>query len=145
MNTTDIPARLRPLAPFAGTWRTTGEILGDAEERLDATDRYEWFPGGHFLVHHVEGRMGPHEVRAIEMIGADPDGDDFVTHAFDNGGNTARYTATLHERAWSIDGETERFRGEFDADWRTLRGAWERLDRGRWERWMTITLAKQDG
>jgi hypothetical protein len=130
---------------FVGTWRTEGEILdaSGATRRLRATDTYEWLPGGFFLVHRVDGRMGDEEVRVLEIIGYDAASDAYFTHSYDNHGGVAEYEATLHDRAWSILGRSERFTGTFDEGGTALTGTWERrAEGGEWTRWMTIRLTK---
>lgn len=64
----------RRLEIFVGEWRTEGEILATEAgpaSRLTAIDRYEWLPGGFFLLHHVDARMGDVEIKTLEIIGYD--------------------------------------------------------------------------
>ncbi|WP_246079639.1 DUF1579 family protein [Paenibacillus piri] len=133
------------LQPFIGKWKTKGTIVlpTGAEVRLDADDTYEWLPGGYFLIHHVNGLMGEDEVKAIEIIGFHEDDDMYVTTSYDNRGVVANYKAQLHERDWTIIGSTERFRGSFGEDGRTLAGVWELAgDGAEWKKWMDIVLTK---
>jgi hypothetical protein len=134
------------LEPFVGTWDTSGTILdadGSAGAELRATDTYEWFPGNFFLVHHVHGKLGEVEVRTLEVIGAG-DGDSCVARSFDNAGQSGEYIVALRHRSWSIEGKTERFRGSFSEDFRTLEGLWEAAEDGMtWRPWMNITLRKR--
>lgn len=130
---------------FVGTWRTVGEIVGDAPGEpleLRGTDVYEWLGGGHFLVHHVDGDMGGQPVQALEVIGWDPDRGEYFSHAYDNGGTVALYRAALDGLRWQIFGEQERFDGQFSEDRRILRGSWERLVNGHWTPWMTLSLTR---
>ncbi len=63
---------VRALDPFVGVWNTQGEIRSDKdaeEQRLVATDIYEWLPGKHFLLHRVDARLADQIVRSIEIIG----------------------------------------------------------------------------
>lgn len=134
------------LGVFIGSWHTEGEIQTDSPGvtlRLHATDSYEWMPGGYFLVHRVDGRMGDMVVQALEVIGYDEDCDCYVSQSFDNSGNTASYRAYLRGDEWSIEGARERFTGVFSEDRRTLRGRWERsADGEEWRPWMAITLTR---
>ena len=132
---------------FVGTWRTEGEVWsGQSDEVptwLQATDTYEWLPGGFFLIHRVEGRMGETVVHALEVIGYDERRGHYFSHAYDGGGGVATYEAHLEGDTWRIDGAAERFSGAFAADRRQLTGRWERLaDGSRWTPWMTLTLTK---
>lgn len=54
-------------------------------------DTYEWLPGGFFLIHRVDGRMGEAEVTAIEIIGFDASIQAYLTRSFDNQGNAGTY------------------------------------------------------
>ncbi len=140
----------RLLDVFVGTWNTEGTILADAAHpsattaKLTAVDTYEWLPGGFFLIHHVDGRMGEDEVHAIEIIGYDASRQAYRTRSFDNQGNTGTYEATLRGATWRIRGERERFTGELGDDGGSLTGQWERrsTDGTRWVPWMDIRLTK---
>jgi hypothetical protein len=127
---------------LAGHWDTTGTVIGE-KSPFEAVDIYEWMPGGYFLLHHVEAEMGGAEVRALEVIGADPGGSGYVTWSFDNSGGALTYRAQLDGRKWSIDGEAERFRGEVSPDGRTLEGQWSQKRGGQWVPWMDIALRKR--
>lgn len=132
---------------FVGTWKTEGRILesdsSGPPSRLTAVDIYDWGPGGFFLIHHVDGRMGEEEVKTIEIIGFDAASQEYRMHSFDNQGNTATYKAILRGRAWKIWGEAERFTGEFSEDGSSLSGRWERSAGGAgWQPWMEITLTR---
>jgi hypothetical protein len=142
------PAHAR-LARFVGTWDTTGRLVdgpSGAAGALVAVDRYEWMPGGFFLLHHVDGRLGDAAVRALEVIGWDDARGAYRTWAFDEAGTAATYEARLDGRAWTIVGATERFAGTFDEAGDTLRGRWERdAGDGEWRPWMDVTLVRRAG
>lgn len=139
-------SELERLEIFVGTWRTEGEIVTDpsaAPLPLRATDSYEWLPGRHFLLHRVDGRLGDEEVQTLEIIGYDATVGAYFTHSYDNHGNVGLYQASLHDRAWSITGSSERFTGAFSHDGTTLAGIWERFADGEgWTHWMTIRLTR---
>lgn len=135
------------LGVFVGSWRTQGELLSDSPggpaTPLRATDRYEWLPGGFFLLHHVDARVGDAVVHALEVIGFDERRGEYFSHAYDGGGTMTTYAARLDGDRWRIEGATERFAGAFSADRQLLTGRWERLvDGAGWVPWMTLTLTK---
>ena len=103
---------------------------------------YEWMAGGFFLLHHVEAVMGGAEVRTLEVIGENPDGNGYRSWSFDNAGGDATYRAWLDGRTWSIDGEHERFRGEISREGNSLKGRWWQKRDGEWVPWMDILLRK---
>ena len=132
------------LGIFVGRWRTTGTIAGKTsgpDETFEATDVYQWLPGGYFLEHGVEGRMSGHEVRTLEVIGVDLAGG-YFTHSYDNAGNAANYSAALAGNRWTIKGEAEQFAGTFTEDANRLSGRWTRLEDGHWVPWLDITLTR---
>ncbi len=78
------------LGALVGRWRSEGHVVGNPPEPITGTDTYEWLPGGFFIVHHVDVRVGRHTVQAIEIIGErDPATDAFIARAYDNDGNVA--------------------------------------------------------
>lgn len=145
--TTRHPA-LKALERFLGVWNTTGEIEANGDEPagvLTATDRYEWLPGKHFMLHTVDARMNGEPHRSIEIIGYDAERNSCVARSYDDGGATDEFLCALEGRSWRIVGETMRFSGAFAADDRTMSGAWELQDaEGEWARWMEITLTRAD-
>jgi hypothetical protein len=54
------------LGAVVGRWHTTGHVIADPPIPVVGTDIYEWLPGGHFLVHHVDVVIGDQPVQAIE-------------------------------------------------------------------------------
>ncbi|MBS4192921.1 DUF1579 family protein [Bacillus sp. FJAT-49705] len=132
---------------FVGKWKTEGQIKATSSSpaaRLTAVDTYEWLPGGFFLIHYVDARMGDMEVKTTEIIGYDASSQTYFTSSFDNQGNTGTYQANLREGAWTINGKTERFTGEFSDGGNILKGKWEMSSDGsNWEPWMDIKLTKE--
>ena len=139
------PAHKR-LEILIGTWNTTGEIKATDDSpamTLLATDTYEWLPGGFFMLHSADARMGGNPSRSIEIIGYDAASGDYVTRSYDDQGGSDAFTASLKGRGWSIDGEAARFRGSFNAAGSELKGKWERRSKsGDWLPWMKIKLTK---
>src|SRR4029453_8685056 len=86
------------LRSIAGRWRTSGHVVGEPTIPVVGTDIYEVFPGGQFLVHHVDVTVGEQPVRAIEIIG-EPDGaGGFLAGSFDSEGNAALVPVTTDEK-----------------------------------------------
>lgn len=144
-SSTPNPAMAR-LNVLVGKWNTEGLIKASPSEpatQLKAVDTYEWLPGGYLLIHYVDGRMGKDEVKSIEIIGYDASSQTYTTHSYDNHGNISAYQANLHDSAWTIWGESERFTGMFSDDGTTLTGNWELSTDGKnWGHWMEIKLTK---
>ena len=139
-------AKHRALGVLAGKWITQGTIRATehaASLELRAIDRYEWLPGGFFMLHKVDALIGNTVSQSIEVIGYDPQQACYVTRSYDDLGTSDGFTARLKGRAWSIDGEKVRFKGAFNEGGSVLAGTWERrTDKKRWIPWMDIELRK---
>jgi hypothetical protein len=134
------PAHAR-LEPFVGRWRTRGHVLeGNAE--IVGTDSYEWLPGGHFLLHRVDVRIGGERVEALEVIGWDMERGEYFMHAYDSHGVHGTHRASVRDGTWTFEGDDERFTGSFGERSTTLSGRWERREGGEWIPWMDIHLTK---
>jgi len=117
--------RVRALDRLVGTWTVTGGAEG--------TVRYEWMPGGHFLVQHVELEQYGEPVTGFEVIGhlhpfGEPIGDEIVSRFYDSAGNTFDYVYELDGDVLTIwagaQGSPAYFRGRFDDGDRTMTGDW---------------------
>jgi hypothetical protein len=131
---------------FVGKWKTEGQTrtssVGPAA-RIAAVDTYEWFPGGFFLVHHVDARIGDDEIKVIEIIGYDDATGTYFTRSFDSQGNSGAYELSAGDGVWKFVGESERATLAVGGDRRTMTVSWERLDdSSRWVPWMDIKLTK---
>ena len=116
---------MTPLARLAGTWRVSGQARG--------TISYEWMPGGHFLLQHVDLDHGGHRVRGMEVIGyLQPfmgERSEHVHSRFYGGeGETYDYVYEISDDTLTIwggeKGSPSYFHGQFDDQDRTVSGAW---------------------
>ncbi len=85
-------ADVQALDRLVGTWKITGGAEG--------TVRYEWMPGGFFLLQHVDLTQFGQPVTGLEVIGnlrpfGEPAGTDVVSRFFDSTGNTLDYVYEL--------------------------------------------------
>ncbi|MEO1020707.1 MAG: hypothetical protein AAFY56_23965 [Pseudomonadota bacterium] len=138
---------MNALTPFVGIWNTTGKIWrgdGEEEQRLVATDIYEWLPGKGFLLHRADARLGDEVARSVEIIGWDDEAAEIFSASYDDQGATSQFQCALDGREWRIDGKGIRFRGAFNQGWSQLTGTWERESQGSWSSWMDISLIKAD-
>ena len=137
---------LESLQPFIGIWRTEGEII-DANNSspipINGTDSYEWLPGGYFVMHKIDVIMGDQQVEAIEIIGYNPDTNQFTMNYFGYKGSTSVMFATVHGKRWKFYSPTERFIGSFNEDNNVLEGIWEQNHNSHWAPWMNIKLTRQ--
>lgn len=133
------------LQPFVGRWRTRGQVRATADApavEIEGTDSYEWLPGGFFLLHRVDVRIGGQPAQALEVIGWDADAGSFFMHSYDDHGNTGIMRMSVREDVWTFLGDAERFTGGFSDGGDTLSGHWERRDGSEWLPWMDVHLTK---
>jgi len=138
------------LAVLVGRWKTEGwtrEAPGEAAARIDATDTYEWLPGGLALLHRVDARVGGQKVEGAEIVGYDPGRRAYVTQYFGSDGPNTYEASLLDEDGglvWTMQSRTDRFTGVFDDERNVITGHWDVLDDdSAWRPWMDITLTKQ--
>ena len=138
------------LAVLVGRWKTEGwtrEAPGEAAARIDATDTYEWLPGGFALLHRVDARVGGQKVEGAEIVGYDPGRRAYVTQYFGSDGPNAYEASLLDEDGglvWTMQSRTDRFTGVFDDERDVITGHWDVLDdNSAWRPWMDIILTKQ--
>ena len=157
--------RTQRLGDIVGRWNTTGHVLTNPPIPVVGTDTYEWLPGQHFLVHHVDVHVGDQHVQAIEIIGEhDPDSDTYLTRSYDSDGNADVMRLEIDRdgafhfaggpniapaaRAGDAPaGGAVRSTLTVAGDRHTMVALWERADDGTtWEPWMDIhlTLAEPD-
>lgn len=144
---------------IVGDWATRGEVIGDPPVPVIGTDTYELFPGGHFLVHHVDVTVGDERVRAIEVIGEPaPDGDGVLARSFDDHGSVEVMRLVVRDGVLYFTGGPEvasvpqpsnaptaqvRATLAVAPDRRSMTARWERSpDGATWEPWMDITFTR---
>lgn len=143
-----IPPAMQRLAPFVGTWHTTGTVIATSAA-YTATDIYEWLPGGHFLVHRWDAAMPDGRSQGIEIIGPDaPDGaasGHYTMHSFDSTGKAETMRAVVNGNSVAYDGDGVRFRGAFNGDGSEMSGTWSLQAEGSadWEPWMSVVLRQE--
>jgi len=137
---------LKHLKPFIGKWNTVGEIQASPygpAGKIIGTDTYEWLPGGFFLVHRVDVRMGDQTNESIENIGYDASTKTYPMHSFDSQGNHLVMQAGLVGDQWTFTGGSMRFTGTFSEGGKSISGKWEYLeDNSKWHHWMDVRLTK---
>ncbi|RSN63353.1 hypothetical protein DMH01_12270 [Amycolatopsis sp. WAC 04182] len=129
---------LRALDRLVGTWKVTGGAEG--------TVRYEWMPGGFFLLQHVELSQFEERITGLEVIGnlrpfGEPPGEDVVSRFYDSAGNTLDYAYELTGDTLTIwageKGSPAYFQGTFDAEGTSMTGDWVYPDGGGYTSTMT--------
>jgi hypothetical protein len=142
----EISEKMAPLAVLIGAWDTTITMLnpgGSDGDSSSATDIYEWSANGHFIEHRVDAMMGGKRIQSLEVIAAEPSTHVWLTHSYDPDGTVNAFTADIRDRTWLLNGDTQRFTGQFSADGRELKGQWEQREHSVWSPLMTVRLRKR--
>ena len=144
----------RQLDAFVGHWSMEGQQYDSPfgpPAKITALNTYEWLPGGFFLVHRLEGRLGGQEMACIEVMGYDASSDTYSTHSFYNDGSTNLWqsnerngsrTLTGH---WRKAGEDLKVRCTtvFAEDCQSMTANWEYSRDGlKWQPFMATTATK---
>jgi hypothetical protein len=112
---------LRTLDVLVGTW----EISGPGHH---GTVTYEWMPGGHFLIQHVNLVQDGEATTGIEYIGYDAGSGTLKSHFFSSGGDILEYVYEVTGDVLTIwfgePGSPARYRGTFSDDRSRATGAW---------------------
>ena len=137
-----------PLQPLVGHWSSAGRTVarpGEPALEIAGTDVYRWLPGGHFLEHRVDVRVGGEQVDVLEVIGEpDPRTGGYLMRSFDHLGHAGTMVAAVDpDGVWTFAGTTSRARLVVAADGVSMTARWERLpDGGDWEHWMDMTFSR---
>jgi hypothetical protein len=101
-------AEHRQLAIFVGTWNLEGRQyagrVGEAAE-ITGVERYEWLPGGFFLVHHFDSQVGSAQAACIEVTGYDPSTRTYPTQTYYNTGQRADWRLIERDETWILTGQ----------------------------------------
>ncbi len=147
MKPTPASTNLERLNPFVGVWDTEGEmktIAPGQSAKFNATDTYEWLPGGHFLLHRFDADMPQGKVQGIEIIGYKRESNTYPMYSFDSKGNTSLMQARVEKETWTFAGEAIRFTGKFSDNGKIFSGLWEFRpgEDASWQPLMDITLRR---
>ena len=142
--TTPLPD-LAPLDVLTGTWRSHGRTVpapGEPAVDIEGTDVYEWLPGGGFLKHTVDVRMGDARVRVLELIG-EPAGGSYAMRAFDHAGTYSEMRASVDAAGrWTFADDSTRAFLDVDPDGTAMSARWERRVDGGWAHWMDMSFTR---
>ena len=130
------------LDPLIGSWKSEGETVDDPVVRIEGSDVYEWLPGPHFLVHHVDVTVGGQRYQALEVFGAEAD--TVVARAYDSNGETGTMTVGVDEPGVvTLTGPDTRARLVVAGDGGSMAARWDRRDDGgEWRHWMDMRFTR---
>ena len=132
---------MESLDALVGSWRSAGETVDDPVVRIEGSDVYEWLPGRHFLIHHVDVTVDGRRYQALEVFGAEADA--VVARAYDSDGETGVMTVALDDGAVTLTGPSSRARLVIAGDGASMAARWDRLDDGQWRHWMDMRFTRE--
>ncbi|RIQ19542.1 hypothetical protein [Jiangella rhizosphaerae] len=128
---------IEELDALVGAWRSEGETVEEPVVRIEGSDVYEWLPGGHFLVHHVDVTLDGRRYQALEVFEGD------LARSYDSDGATGTMTVGVDSPGVvTLTGPDTRARLIVEADRMVAR--WERLDGDEWRHWMDMRFTRAD-
>lgn len=143
-------AALKQLDAIIGRWQSEGETVATESEpsfQIRGTDIYEWMPGGFFMIHHVDVKMGEEQVNSIELIGGnEEEHGGLPMRSFDNRGNFSVMYATVDsDGIWTFADESTRAHLTVSDHRQTMVAHWERSEDGsNWQPWMEMRFTKME-
>lgn len=136
---------LKRLDVLVGKWKTEGQTKDSSPIKVIGTDTYEWLPGGFFLIHHVDVRMGDESVNVSEIIGGyDVTNQTYPMRSFDSQGNFITMHASVNNAGvWTFRGESERATLVVSDDGNSMTAHWEQTSDGaNWQPWMDMKFSR---
>ena len=135
---------IKELEPFIGEWSLTMVPPGqDPMPDVGARLTFEWGPGDRFLIERWTVPV-PEAPDGIAVIGFDEGRGTLLQHYFDSRGVARVYEMGFDDGVWTLSRTKEdfspyefsqRFRGTFSDDGRTIDGTWEIAnDKKTWEK-----------
>lgn len=135
---------IRQLGVFEGTWRTKGTGRQEPAITVDGIDTYRWFPGGHFMEHRVDVKMGGEHMQALEIISYDAEKQLFLLQSWNSAGQMTQMQGKTYHRSWTFFNDSLRGTFTFSENGGQLTGTWETTaDGGKtWQPWLDMELTK---
>lgn len=94
---------VKRLGYFIGTWKEVGTAhmgaMQGPEGKVTSTTKYEWLPGGFFLVGHSDTTTSIGSNKEMSVMGWDDTKNIYTYHSFDSDGET-------NEAAGKVEGDT---------------------------------------
>lgn len=138
-NPTAIQQEQKRLEVFIGNWILGGQTKDGRTVAITGTESYEWMPGGLFLIHKLDVRLGADDYHAHEIIGYDTEKQQFTINSFDSWGQRDSYHATVNGDTWTYSGKSRRGNVVFSDDSSHMTADWQMSFNGTdWQPWMDV-------
>jgi hypothetical protein len=100
---------VKRLGYFIGTWKEVGTAhmgaMQGPEGKVTTTTKYEWLPGGFFLVGHSDGVTSIGRDQEMSVMGWDETRKVYTYHAFDSAGEEDYATGNVDRDTWTWKGD----------------------------------------
>jgi hypothetical protein len=128
---------------FVGKWTTEGVTKDGRTVAIRGTETYEWMPGGFFLIHNLDIRVGDDDYKAHEIIGYDTSQKIYTVNSFDSWGQRDSYQAAVQNTTWTYSGGMRRGSVVFNDDGNRMTADWQMsFDGHDWQPWMDLKSTK---
>jgi hypothetical protein len=142
-NPTAVQQEHKRLDVFVGKWTIEGVTKDGRTVAIRGTETYQWMPGGFFLMHNLNVRVGEDDYYAHEIIGYDASRQQFTINSFDSWGQKDNYQATVQNNAWTYSGQSRRGTVAFNRDGDSMTADWQMSFNGSdWQPWMDLKSTK---
>ena len=143
------PARnpeLEALDVLVGEWSLEATHPAYPSTVVPGRATFEWLEGRQFLIQRSRSDH-PDFPDSISVIGTAADSEQLSVHYFDSRGVQRIYGMSMSDGVWKLwrDGEpfSQRFKGTFSEDGRTIAGRWEIAEDGKtWKTDFDLTYRK---
>jgi hypothetical protein len=90
------------LAYFIGNWTEKGKsTIPGMSGDISSTGKWEWMPGGFFIVAHTDNKSGMGPYKAMGVMGYDPDAKTYTYNEFDSVGGAITAKGTTDGTTWN--------------------------------------------
>jgi hypothetical protein len=90
------------LAYFIGNWTEKGKsTMPGMSGVVSSTGKWEWMPGGFFIVGHTDNKSATGPFKAMAVMGYDPDAKTYIYNEFDSNGGALSAKGTISGDAWN--------------------------------------------
>ena len=118
------------LEPLIGEWSMEASLPMPEGANGDVTTTFEWILNKQFV---MERSTAPDPIPdSVNIIAADPDGENYKQHYFDSRNVTRLYSMSFSGGVWKLWRDradasdfSQRYTGTLSEDGNTIKGAWE--------------------
>jgi hypothetical protein len=93
---------VKKMAYFIGSWTETGKSsMPGMSGAFSGTQKWEWMPGGFFMVNHADMKGSMGSGKAMAVMGYDPDAKMYTYNEFASDGHAITAKGTVNGDTWN--------------------------------------------